>query len=237
MASASYKIELHNELMTFEERGLKILVDTGSPVTLCRAGTFFFLGRKHCGQRSLLGADIDELSRLAGFDFDVLLGMDLLGGCVLDADRGKGTMSFSDDDDAPAPQAEDGFVPVPVTVVGGFAVVARMTVAGTARTLIIDSGAHVSYLERAAMNGWKCTGRRDDFYPQLGRFSTDVFSADVQLAGTTFPVEFGILPNALALMLPLLGADGIIGADLFENFRVVADFRRRTLSVRPYATA
>ena len=65
--------------LTFVVDGLRVLVDTGSPFSFSRNTQVSFLGREYPCGLEWGRCDMDSLSENAGFDFDVLMGMGILG--------------------------------------------------------------------------------------------------------------------------------------------------------------
>ena len=72
-----FEIDLYDGHLIIEENGMKILVDTGSPVTIGRDSRFSFMEQSHHCVTSLMGTDISSVSRLMNYSVDVLMGMDV----------------------------------------------------------------------------------------------------------------------------------------------------------------
>ena len=74
----TFDINLVDGHLLISDNGNTILVDTGSPVTVHQGNILSFLGRDFAVYTSIMGDGIDKLSKLAGFEFNTLLGMDIL---------------------------------------------------------------------------------------------------------------------------------------------------------------
>jgi hypothetical protein len=57
---------------------------------------------------------------------------------------------------------------------------------------------------------------KNDFYPLLGSFKTDLFKSNVGIDGSEYELEVGALPSMLNLLLTA-DIDGIIGSDLIKQ--------------------
>ncbi|MGI9042780.1 MAG: hypothetical protein ACR2GK_01500, partial [Gemmatimonadaceae bacterium] len=92
---------------------------------------------------------------------------------------------------------------------------------------VIDSGASISYVPAALVEGLTPVGRRKDFYPGFGEFETDVWRVRAEIGGRRLTIKAGVLPPTLQMMFGLLlGPDGwIVGSDFFRNRAVVVDYQ------------
>lgn len=75
----TFDIDLYDGHLIINNNGQKILVDTGSPVTIGRSNHFVFMDHEHNCTTAYLGTDIPSISKLMDYDIDVLMGMDVLG--------------------------------------------------------------------------------------------------------------------------------------------------------------
>lgn len=222
-----FEIDLYDGHLIIEENGMKILVDTGSPVTIGRDSRFSFMEQSHHCVTSLMGTDISSVSRLMNYSVDVLLGMDVLKQyCILVDYRNK-RVTFSTEG---IPFDSATAVPLQCGRMGEVCVV--LTVNGVEAKLALDTGAKISYIDETFTVGQTELEAREDFNPMVGRFQTTLYDMQASINGMEFPVHFGKLPSSLALTLQMLGLRGAIGYDLFDSFVVLMDFHNRVLSLR-----
>jgi hypothetical protein len=95
--------------------------------------------------------------------------------------------------------------------------------------LFLDTGAKLSYLSGSITSNYESIGTEEDFYPGVGKFETECFDISTSFGVNNFNVKFGNLPTLLQMTLMLGGADGIIGFDFFNNFKVVLDLKNNRL--------
>jgi hypothetical protein len=105
------------------------------------------------------------------------------------------------------------------------------------RRLLLDTGAKLSYLDRALIEAFPPAGTREDFFPGLGTFTTDTFDTSVTLGPNTVTITTGALTSIPALALTLVGARGILGSALFDHFTVGYSPRRRRMTIAAFDTS
>ena len=71
----------------------------------------------------------------------------------------------------------------------------------------LDTGARLSYMDPAAVTG-RPVGREKDFLPMFGEFETDVYEAEIELAGLQLRARFGLLPTPLQQRWPRSAGSG-----------------------------
>ena len=98
-----------------------------------------------------------------------------------------------------------------------------MAVAGRSAKVILDTGAPVSYVSPSFTEGMKPVGCVTDFNPMVpgNTFETPVFEFPASFAGRDFQMRAGHLPLSIRLMLSMIGADGVVGMDIFGRMPVV----------------
>ncbi len=121
---------------------------------------------------------------------------------------------------------QDG-VAIPIELVMGVPVVTGRSSRGVVRA-VIDSGASISYVPAALVEGLTPIGRRRDFYPGFGEFETDVWRVRAEIGGRRLTIQAGVLPPTLHEMFELLlGPDGwIVGSDFFRGRKIEIDYAR-----------
>ena len=81
--------------------GPRLILDTGSPVSLARNGNIMLGGSEHQVRVDCWARNPDSLSELLGGPVDGLLGCDLLAGRILDLDCAAGHAHIISDDASP----------------------------------------------------------------------------------------------------------------------------------------
>jgi hypothetical protein len=217
-------IDLVDNHILFDHAHMKVLLDTGSPASVGDGQQWEFLGEPVVLRQDFAGWPLDKLRSIGGLDFDILLGMDLVGKHRVKFDLHAGIIVF--DPGEPLPgfttlQTDDvmGIVKVPVGL------------EGTESEALIDTGAKLSYIPWQLHARQQVTGIQQDFYPGFGRFETDVRPVTIDFAGKQIELVCGILPNALAALLPAGNNVCILGGDLFKQFILEFDFPAHKLTV------
>jgi hypothetical protein len=106
---------------------------------------------------------------------------------------------------------------------------------GVSRKLIFDSGSCIAnYLtESIAKTGTPC-GTVEDFHPQKGKYTVNLFSLPVEVGGETVDIPFGVQPADIDRDVQMSGAVGVIGIGLYKNFQVLVDCPNRRLVLGRY---
>ncbi|WP_458450036.1 hypothetical protein [Fibrobacter sp.] len=108
-------------------------------------------------------------------------------------------------------------------------------VGGESRNLIFDTGASIAnYLtESIAKTGTPC-GTVEDFHPQKGKYTVNLFSLPLEVGGETVDIPFGVQPADIDRDVQMSGAVGVIGIGLYEKFQVLVDWPNRRLVLGRY---
>ena len=107
--------------------------------------------------------------------------------------------------------------------------IVELSIDGRNLKFFLDTGARLSYLSDRITSNYTSIGSDEDFYPGIGKFETDCFEIETKLDGNSFTAKYGNLPIPLQMTLMLGGADGIIGFDLFDNFKILLDLKSHRL--------
>ena len=93
----TFNIDLYDGHLIFEDNGLKVLVDTGCPVTIGKDTRFYFMGQQFQCLMDFGGTEISEISAQLGYDIDVFMGMNLIQQFYIKTDYKKKEIAFSSD--------------------------------------------------------------------------------------------------------------------------------------------
>lgn len=219
----TFDINLYDSHLIFNIDGQKVLVDTGSPVTISRSDHFMFMDQEYNCTTSLMGHDISSISEMMGYDIDVLMGMDVIGKYEMLTDYKSAKVTFSSEE---IPFEPIGTTPI-MREMGAVCVILR--VKGQDVKLALDTGARISYIAESYTLDETEIEVREDFNPAIGRYKTPIYAMEASIDGRSFPVNFGKLPSKLAVMLQMMGIEGAIGYDLFSAFKVLLDFKNNKL--------
>jgi hypothetical protein len=117
---------------------------------------------------------------------------------------------------------------IPFELAMGVPVVTGRSSNGPVRA-IVDSGAPISYVPTALVEGLTPIGRRKDFYPGFGEFETDVWRVRTVLGRRRLTLQAGVLPPTLQMMFGMiLGPEGwIVGSDFFRGRKIEIDYGRQ----------
>ncbi len=199
--------------------GRLALLDTGSPVSIGR-GAEYRVADRSWNPSTAMKSVLDTAGEHIGRSVEWLFGHDFFADNRVVIDwPGKQAHIL-----ARAARVPDG-VSIPIELLMGVPVVTGRSGNGAVR-VVIDSGASLSYVPAAIVEGFTPVGKRKDFYPGFGEFETDVWRVPVELGGRRFRISAGVLPPMLQMMFGLiLGPDGwIIGSDFFRNRVIVIDY-------------
>ena len=220
----TFHIDLYDGHLIFEDNGLKVLVDTGCPVTIGKDTYFDFMGKQYQCLSDFGGKGIPEISALMGYDIDVFMGMNLVEQFYVQTDYKKKEITFNTD---VIPFEPICTVPIIRGRMGEVCI--DLMVKGKCVRLALDTGAKISYIDESFTVGKPVIETREDFSPFIGNFETPIYLIDTSLGDQTFPVYFGNLPSQMASMLKMMGIYGAIGFDLFNAFTILLDFRNNEL--------
>lgn len=214
-------IEFRRHLLLKNTQG-NLVIDTGSPVSFHEDG-IIELGDCKMNVSNSLNEKVNSryLNKNIGIEIKGLLGMDFMGkyATVFNTRKFGGFISF-DEELFYGTDAMESF-----SIAGCPGIV--MKVNGMSVRMLVDSGAPLSYIDEKFFKDATFVGRKKDFYPML---ETDVFFADTfelpchigcgNHKDKDLKLVFGLPPTDLGLTLRQIGVDGLIGYDLFRNFRI-----------------
>jgi hypothetical protein len=210
----SFSINLVGGHVLLDVNGVRTLLDTGSQVSFGNVASLTLFGREHPVPRTLLGrVSIDELRDglrrhtpvPPSFDFDALLGVDLLAGTTIELDWAGGRLRVAGAGPRRATPGPPPLLPSATIEVNGRRVRAAL-----------DTGAWRSYLLPAVAEGLQRTGTFEDYNPVFGVIRPELVHARMRLRGTEKELEVGVAPPELAMVLHALRASVLLGNDVLS---------------------
>lgn len=195
--------------------GLKVILDTGSPVSIGAVDGWSFLGNPVNLKPTYLGLTLQYLSEKVGADLDILLGMDVMKDYNLVIDDRDRKVFLSHD--ATIPRKANN-LPITRYLLGVPALGADIE--GRAVNLVLDTGARFSFLSQNFLEGYQPVGQEHDFYPGYGEFDTSIYSIEMSLGEEGLITTCGVLPPPLEFALRVTGIDGILGMDVLDHFKI-----------------
>ena len=205
------------------DNGKRALVDTGCPFIINDENKYSIpKGEQYLDDvRRNVDSTINEFRGLEYFAQRKVL-FDYKKAAVVVADKG-------DEVDPVHPVAEFPISGLPIRIV--FSAV----IDGVSRKLIYDSGACIAnYLtETIAKTGTPC-GTVEDFHPQKGKYTVELFSHTMDIGGETVEIPFGVQPADIDRDVQMSGAVGVIGVGLYKNFQVLVDCPNKRLVLGKY---
>ena len=210
-----YKIELvSGHILIVDDRGSKVLVDTGSPLSFHSDGVVAIDGETVKVPTTLLVADSDYVTKHVGTKVDGLVGMNIL--------ERKRVLIYVPGGRVVVGHPTDGMRRVPsrcmrIPIVGGGYMCVDMDLNGKQVEVIVDTGAPVSYVAPSLTEGLAAKETVTDFNPSVGEFETPIFEFPATFAGQTFEMRAGHLPKVMQMEIGLLGIDGVVGMELLKR--------------------
>lgn len=199
-----------------------ILIDTGAPSTIHASDSLNFCSESFGCTTNYMGLTVSKISDMLGTEITTLLGADILSDYKILLDYKNQVIEFSKQEiEIDGTQADiSNFMGIPII---------KMTVDNRELKFFLDTGAKLSYLSDNLARNYESIGTDEDFYPGVGKFQTECFEVSTSFGNKNFIVKYGNLPTLLQTTLLLGGADGIIGYDFFNNFKVVLDLKNNKL--------
>ena len=230
MENQTCKIQLVNNHIVIDGNQT-ILVDTGSPISFHPSGILKYEEICFEVMTNIPEVSLQYLSEKVGCKIDGIMGMDIIN-------RFSTLISLKDNwmfinDDA-VYHSHFRMYSLPSIAGGLFAV--TIIVNHHKANLIVDTGAPISYIQSKFLNGLEGVESMNDFSPYIGNFITDTYLCEVDYLIDAaliqnHTIRFGIPPDIISQTLTLLNVDGIIGVDLFKEFRL--QIKDRKLYVPP----
>jgi len=190
-----------------------IILDTGSPVSLGTGSVLDLDGISIQTHRSILGHTWQSVEETIPFSATALVGTDQIGDRSICIDIQKQYATWGE-------LLNSGS---PLEMISGVPVIPAM-LNGKSGHFFFDTGASICYVANESfLDGCEFVDHYEDFHPILGKFTTKLFSASLNMNENIANVDTGILPNALLSMMNALGIDGIIGTNSILSGEIQLD--------------
>ena len=201
------------------------LIDTGSPVSFADE-PFSFGGESYSPLTEMMGVTTQTLSELAGFKIDILIGCDILSEHTIRFRWNDKCIDIGDD-------IQDGAIASRMETLQGSPIF-PLGIGAIDTNAIFDTGAHLSYIRPALVEGIAQTGEKADFHPFNGHFTAPTYKVNSRLSNHDFDLEYGILPGlllqALNMAFLISGSSAVIGTQLLEHFDCTISWKRKMIS-------
>ena len=218
MATVTHPLVFRNNHLYVQIDGALWVYDTGAdssfgirPVSLL--GPAQEISADYCGFSAT------DISGFLGETVAGIIGADLINPFDHIIDLRTNTLTVSDEQLACDGHVQplDFFMGVPML---------EAQVGGARCKFFFDTGAQISYYQSSVPPGAEPAGTVDDFFPTVGKFTTNTHRFPVALNGFSPVVRFGKLPGLMGMSLGIAGVSGILGNELMRG-RMTGYFPRR----------
>ena len=213
-----YNIELIDNHVVFFQNGLRLLLDTGSPISISNHSTVSVFDKTINTHKNIMGkTSIDDINQsIENANLDALIGADVLSKISFSISLSNKLMevnpiiNYNEYDSFPL----SNFMGIPII----FAIINEKKI-----KFFLDTGAKISYLNSKFLQGKNEIKEEQDFYPGFGDFQTNIYQLQLELFNQLKKCKFGVLPESLELSLGMGETHGIIGNNILINFDLVID--------------
>jgi len=214
-----FPLQKINGHLFIELDGQLWLLDTGAPLSFGSVLDFSLEGERFELKSTYLGLTPETLSSFVGVETTGLLGTDILNSfdIILNGLENSIIISLSPLDHQGQVVKLDQFLGIPIL---------SATINGNEYRMFFDTGAQISYFQDDALTTFPPAGQMTDYYPGYGQFQTDTHNVEFQIAGSSFILRCGSLPDLLGLTLMMADTQGIIGNQIIQD-HIVGYFPRR----------
>lgn len=203
----------------------RLLVDTGAPESAATSGRVRLGGDDFEVGPSYLNVTPSLLGQWIGTEIDALVGVDILNQYDMEIDPSSSSLRLSDGE-LPLKGMSlglDQLMGIPILEAGVESQKKRIR-------MFFDTGARLSYLAPSLARQFPTATDEEDFYPGLGRFTTQTHCAALMIGTERISLTVGILPPDLQPLLTMANTSGILGTAILETHDVCFAPRRRLLS-------
>ena len=199
------------------------LIDTGAPSSFGDVKLILQNKAFDCPEE-YMSLNAATLSEFVDHDTVGIIGMDVIKGFDILFDIPNSEIIFSPGFlNLSARNIEiDQFMDIPIVTV---------SIDGTTYRMFFDTGAQISYFQNESLANHPTGGILTDFYPGFGRFQTETYYIETVLGEECHTLQYGALPDLLAMSLMMANTQGIIGNKILENRTVGFSPRQRKLDL------
>ena len=200
----------------------RMLINTGSPISLGDSRPVIIDGVKHALTPDLAGVTAEALAspRSIGVPFSAVLGNDILANFDIVFDPSIGRVTFSRD------EVRLGAWDIEIALTGRDEPVLIVEVRGQQHRMHLGIGEERSSFQSVALFSEPLIEIAREFHPAIGEFPVLLHRLPVGIGGNSFAIKCCRLPEKLATDLLSEGVDGILGCEIMRN-RVSGYFPRR----------
>ena len=224
----TFKILNENNHIILNVNGMRVLVDTGSPTSIASA-PFSFMGKEYELPKSIMGIDTSKISSMSGFKIDVLLGNDILSKYEIRIRLAESAFDIGD-------EVPLGSVSSDMSTELGIPII-PIVINNNPVNAILDTGAHLSYIDPSFVTGRESFESKNDFYPTVGRFSVPIYKMPTRIGNYSREIEFGTLPESLqstfGIIARMSNVKAIIGTQLFSYINCTFSCRQSKVFWEP----
>ena len=224
---STFPLQLINGHFFVEVDGNLWLLDTGAPLSFGSKTELQLLGEQFELESTYLGLTPETLSGFVGVKTTGLLGADVLNSfdIILNGLKNTVTFSLTPVDHEGQVVKLDEFMGIPIL---------SATINGKEYRMFFDTGAQISYFQDDALKTFPPAGQMTDYYPGFGQFQTDTHDLEIMIAGSSFVLKCGRLPDLLGMTLMMANTEGIIGNQILQKSLVGYFPRRKKLVFEKY---
>ncbi len=221
----SYKIDTYNGHILLNLNGIYAIIDTGSPISISNQ-TLEFLNKRYKLPDSFMGIKVNQISELAGFRIDAIIGNDILS-------KYKFKIRFKDRFIDFGDEIEHGNIKH--NIIGITSIIFNVTIDNRNTYAILDTGAFISYACKELVANKTNIGKKEDFYPIIGKFKTPLFELPTSIDNrSVINLHYGILPKNLEYLYDsfksMTCTEAIIGTQIFEKYNCIISWKDNLIS-------
>ena len=222
-----YNIELIDNHVVFVENDLRLLLDTGSPISISNHSTVSVFGETINPHKNIMGqTSIDDINQsIENANVDALIGADVLHKISFSISLSNKLLELN-----PVINNNE-YDSFPLSNLMGIPIIFAI-INGKEIKFFFDTGAKISYLNSNFVQAQNIIKVEQDFYPGFGDFETNIYQLPLELFNQIKKFEFGVLPESLELSLSMGGTHGIIGNNILINFDFVIDNLQNNIFIK-----
>jgi hypothetical protein len=217
-----YRYDLVDGHIIFRANERVILLDTGSPSSIGATEELAFEGKRFPLQGDYFGVGPDALVELAGFPFDVVMGMDIMELFDIHIEPAENRIDFGRNLCLP------GSIEIPLDLSIRLPIM-ELKVSGDVVPLLFDTGAKISYIAPHVVSDLEPLTEKEDFFPSFGKFRTPIYELPASVGNHELNLQFGVLPVELQRSIIMSQIKGVIGSQMFSFFSCMFSIRRHVI--------